>query len=192
MCHGDTLGKENEMREIDNMNDTTDVSEETEEKRKSRFSSSDLFDMGLIFAKIALIVFMGVGGCFAMVKCIMLLNKGITHLDEIRLQSSISAGIITDKEIINGHTKSSGGIVYYGGKVGYSFNNNKSYVPTVYRIHISAEFEYNGETHQGSNYFDVSEDVYNSYNVGDYFDSKDLLDSSEQLDNDSSLVNPEN
>ena len=188
MCHDDTLGKENEMSKIDYMNNTTDVSE----KRKSRFSSSDFFDMGLIFAKIALIVFMGVGGCFAMIKCIMLLNRGITHLDEIRLQSSISAGIITDKEIINGHSESGAGIGYHDRKGGYNFNNNKSYVPTVYRIHISAEFEYDGETHQGSNYFDVSEDVYNSYNVGDYFDSKDLLGSSERLDNDNAPVIAEN
>lgn len=73
---------------------------------------------------------------------------------------SVSAGIITDKEIINGHAY-------------------KAYVPTAYRIHISAEFEYKGETYQDSNYFDVSENVYNSYAIGDYFDSKDLLGNSE-------------
>lgn len=112
-----------------------------------------------------------VGGWFGISKCFELLGEGISY----NSKASVSAGIITDKEIINGHTKSSGRMGYYDGKVGYSFNNNKSYVPTVYRIHISAEFEYDGETHQGHNYFDASEDIYNAYNIGDYFDSKDLL-----------------
>ena len=128
-------------------------------------------------------------GCWFAIKAIF---KSFSEQQRYNSKASISAGIITDKEIINGHTESGAGIGYYDGKVGYSFNNNKSYVPTVYRIHISAEFEYNGETHQGSNYFDVSEDVYNSYNVGDYFDSKDLSDSSKQLDNDNSLENSKN
>ena len=158
------------MREIDDMNDTTDVSEETEEKKESRLSS--FIDMYLIdIFKIVILVLMLVVGCIGSVKCLELLDEGISY----NSKASVSAGVITDKEIINGHTKSSGGMVYHDGKVGYSFNGNKSYVPTVYRIHISAEFEYDGETHQGSNYFDVSEDVYNSYNIGDYFDSKDLL-----------------
>lgn len=116
-------------------------------------------------------VVMVVGGCIVLVKYCESLDKAINY----NSKASVSAGIITDKEIINGHTKSSGGMLYHNGKIGYSFNGNKSYVPTVYRIHISAEFEYDGETHQGHNYFDVSEDVYNSYNIGDYFDSKDLL-----------------
>lgn len=176
------------MREIDNMNYTIDVSEETEEKRKSRFSSSDLFDMGLIFAKIAALVLILVGGWFGISKCFKLLGEKQSYDSK----SSVSAGIITDKEIINGHTNSSGGMVYYDGKVGYNFNNNKNYVPTVYRIHISAEFEYDGKTHQGNNYFDVSEDVYNSYSIGDYFDSKNLSGISEQPENTTVSVNTEN
>ena len=71
-------------------------------------------------------------------------------------------------------------MIYYNGQAGYSFNANKTYVPTVYRIHISADFEYNGETYQGNNYFDVSEDIYNSYNIGDYFDSENLLSCSNE------------
>lgn len=160
---------------IDEMNDTTDVNEETEEKRESRFSSfidTYLFDI----IKIVILVLLMVGFAGVIVKCFDILDKGISYT--LKESASVTAGVITDKEIINGHTKSGGGMGYYDGKVGYSFNNNKSYVPTVYRIHISAEFEYNGETHQGHNYFDVSEDVYNSYNIGDYFDSKDLLGNS--------------
>lgn len=176
------------MNNYDETNENTEVTENVEEKTKVSFTSSDFFDMGLIFAKILVLVLILVG-CWFAIKAIF---KSFSEQQRYNSKASISAGIITDKEIINGHTESGAGIGYYDGKVGYSFNNNKSYVPTVYRIHISAEFEYNGETHQGSNYFDVSEDVYNSYNVGDYFDSKDLLDSSEQLDNDNSLVNPEN
>lgn len=158
------------MREIDDMNDTTDVNDETEERRESRFSS--FIDTNLIeISKIVILVLILVGGWFGISKCFELLGEEISYSSK----ASVSAGIITDKEIINGHTKSSGGMVYHNGKFGYRFNGNQSYVPTVYRIHISAEFEYDGETHQGHNYFDVSEDVYNSYNIGDYFDSKDLL-----------------
>lgn len=157
---------------IDEMNDTTGVNEETEEKRESRFSS--FIDTYLIdIIKIVILVLLMVGLIGALVKCLDILGEGISYT--LKESASVTAGIITDKEIINGHTKSGGGIGYYGGKVGYNFNGSESYVPTVYRIHISAEFEYDGKTHQGSNYFDVSEDVYNSYNVGDYFDSKNLL-----------------
>lgn len=172
------------------MNNFDEINENAEETEKVEGESTVcyLFYIGLILAKIAALVLILVGGWFG----INAVFKSFGELQRYNSKASISAGIITDKEIINGHTESGAGIGYYDGKVGYSFNNNKSYVPTVYRIHISAEFEYNGETHQGSNYFDVSEDVYNFYNVGDYFDSKDLSGNSEQLDNDNSLVNPEN
>lgn len=156
------------MREIDDMNDNTGVNDETEERRESRFFS--FIDTNLIeISKLIILVIIVINCFFVLRLCFKSLGK------QLASQASVTAGIITDKEIINGHTKSGGGMGYYDGKVGYNFNGNKSYVPTVYRIHISAEFEYDGETHQGSNYFDVSEDVYNSYNVGDYFDSKNLL-----------------
>ena len=156
------------MRKIDNMNDTTDVNEE---KRESPFYS--FFDADLVFdiIKIVILILVLVSSLFGISKCFKLLGEKVSY----NSKASVSAGIITDKEIINGHTKSDGGLVYYNGKFGYGFNNNKSYVPTVYRIYIRGEFEYEGKTHQGNNSFDVSEDIYNSYNIGDYFDSKDLL-----------------
>ena len=49
--HGDTLRKENEMRKIDNMNDTTDVNEE---KRESPFYS--FFDADLVFDIIKIVM----------------------------------------------------------------------------------------------------------------------------------------
>lgn len=159
------------MNNFDETNENTEVTENAEEKSKGCFTASDFFDMGLIFAKIAALVLILVG-CWFGLEAVL---KSFGELQRYNSKASVSAGIITDKEIINGHTESGAGIGYYDGKVGYNFNNNKSYVPTVYRIYISAEFEYKGETHQGSNYFDVSEDIYNSYNIGDYFDSKDLL-----------------
>ncbi len=168
--------RKNKMKEFDEMHENIGESEETAEKTKHILTKSDYAEMGLIFAKIAIIVIILVGCWFA----IEALIKDFGEKQRYDSQASVSAGVITDKEIINGHAAGGAGIGYYDGKVGYNFNNNKGYVPTVYRIHISAEFEYDGETHQGSNYFDVSEDVYNSYNVGDYFDSKDLTGSSEQ------------
>lgn len=170
VCHHDTLGKENKMDNFDETNENIESTENSGRKKKVCLTASDLFDMGLIFAKIAALVLVMVGGWFG----IEAVFKSFGEQQLYNSKASVSAGVITDKEIINGHTKSGGGIGYYDGKVGYNFNNNKSYVPTVYRIHISAEFEYKGETRQGNNYFDVSEDVYNSYNIGDIFDSKDL------------------
>lgn len=176
------------MNNYDETNKNTEVTENVEEKTKVCFTSSDFFDMGLIFAKILVLVLILVG-CWFAIKAIF---KSFSEQQRYNSKANITAGVITDKEIINGHTKSSGGIVYYDGKVGYNFNNNKNYVPTVYRIYISAEFEYDGKTHQGNNYFDVSEDVYNSYSIGDYFDSKNLSGISEQPENTTVSVNTEN
>lgn len=175
--------RENKMNNYDETNESTEVTENV--GKRTYF---DLGEIILILGKVAALVIILVGCWFGLERCF----KSLGEQQRYNSKASVTAGVITDKEIINGHTKSSVGMGYYDGKVGYNFNNNKSYVPTVYRIHISAEFEYDGETHQGSNYFDVSEDVYNSYNVGDYFDSKDLLGSSERLDNDNALVNAEN
>ncbi len=159
------------MNEFDEMNENTEEAEDN--VRKSTYF--DFTEMLLIFFKIAILVLMIIG-------CWIVIERAFNSLGEqqrYNSKASVSAGIITDKEIINGHTVGGAGVGYYDGKVGYNYNGNKNYVPTVYRIHISAEFEYKGETYQGSNYFDVSEDVYNSYAIGDYFDSKDLLGSSE-------------
>ncbi|MCM1529783.1 MAG: hypothetical protein NC093_07285 [Alistipes sp.] len=154
------------------MNESTEETEDTVRKN----TNFDFAEMILLFSKMAALVLIIIGGWIALDRVFDSLGNSMRY----NSKASVSAGIITDKEIINGHTAGGAGVGYYDGKVGYSFNGNKSYVPTVYRIHISAEFEYDGETHQGSNHFDVSEDVYNSYSIGDYFDSKDLTGNSEQ------------
>ena len=159
------------MNEFDEMNESTEVTENTEgEKSTPMFGLPDI-------AMIIMLVVVLIGGFFGLKAVFDNLGEYLSY--NSTKSQSISAGIITDKEIINGHTENGAGVGYYDGKVGYNFNNNKSYVPTIYRIHISAEFEYKGETYKDSNYFDVSEDVYNSYAIGDYFDSKDLLGNSE-------------
>ena len=157
---------------IDEMNESTEPNENVKRKRFSLdYVYMFFIAAAMILCLVAALGFFIAAGWIGIKEFATIVVEKADY-DAV---AHISAGVITDKEIINGHTKSSGGMVYHDGKVGYSFNGNKSYVPTVYRIHISAEFEYDGETHQGSNYFDVSEDVYNSYNIGDYFDSKDLL-----------------
>lgn len=160
---------------MNNYDETNENTEATENEEKKRFSFDYVY---MFFMSAAMILCMVVVvGCFGAAVWIGTneLATIVVEKQDYDEMAHISAGVITDKEVINAHTKSSGGMVYYNGKAGYSFNANKTYVPTAYRIHISAEFEYEGETHQGNNYFDVSEDVYNSYNVGDYFDSTDLL-----------------
>ena len=162
---------------IDEMNESTEPNENVKRKR---FSLDYVYMFFIAAAMILCLV--AASGFFIAAGWI-----GIKEFATIVVEKAdydavahISAGVITDKEIINGHTKSSGGMIYYNGQAGYSFNANKTYVPTVYRIHISADFEYNGETYQGNNYFDVSEDIYNSYNIGDYFDSENLLSCSNE------------
>lgn len=86
----------------------------------------------------------------------------------------ISAGTISDKEIINGETVNGGGFIYSNGKPGYYLGGDKEYIPTRYRLHITFEYEYKDEKYQGTKYFDVSEEVYLAYRIGDYFDSKDF------------------
>lgn len=74
---------------------------------------------------------------------------------------TIREGEIVDKIIENGHTVSNG------------FGQN-SYKPTEYIIVVENECEYNDKTFTGTKDFKVSEEVYNNYKVGDWFDSRDL------------------
>lgn len=159
------------MNNFDETNRNAEDNDETGGRYKVRIDSSDVLDIVKILIGIVFLTLMTIACWFALKNIFKDMNEYESYISV----KSVSAGIISDKEIINGHTANGGGIGYYDGKVGYNFNNNKSYIPTIYRIHISAEFEYEGETQQGSNYFDVSEDIYNFYNIGDYFDSRDLL-----------------
>ena len=162
------------MRKIDNMNDTTDVNEE---KRESPFYS--FFDADLVFdiIKIVILILVLVSSLFGISKCFKLLGEKVSYNSKASVSAFTAAYFAAGHyyfwhiRLLSLHLY----MVYYNGKFGYGFNNNQSYVPTVYRIYIRGEFEYEGKTHQGNNSFDVSEDIYNSYNIGDYFDSKDLL-----------------
>lgn len=95
----------------------------------------------------------------------------IEHADR-----NITAGVIVDKEIVNGHTvNGSGGIVAgSNGTTGVVIGGNKHYVSTQYRLYISGEYEIDGELFEGEAYFDVPADVYQAYNIGDYFDSQNF------------------
>lgn len=89
----------------------------------------------------------------------------------------ITAGIISNKEIINGHKTTSGGVGYNPttGNYGYIIGGQSGYVPTRYRIYVLGEYEYNGETYQAEVYFDVDAEIYAAYKIGDYFDSQNLV-----------------
>ena len=97
---------------------------------------------------------------------------------ENAMKQNIVSGVITDKRIENGRVVSSGvGGVGIGsnGSVGYFFGGgNDAYVPTVYRIYVSNEYEYDGSTYTGEVFFEVSEAVYNDYSIGEWFDSQNL------------------
>lgn len=105
------------------------------------------------------------------------LQAGINQ--EKVMKQSIVSGVITDKRIENGRVISngSGGVgVGTNGSVGYFIGSsqNKSYVPTTYRIYVSNDYEYKGTTYTGKVFFEVSETVYNNYSIGEWFDSQNL------------------
>ena len=90
--------------------------------------------------------------------------------------SQISSGFITDKEIVNGHTvNGSGGIVAGSNGSGVVIGGNKEYIPTQYRLYVSGEYEVDGDVFMGDRYFDVPAEVYQAYNIGDYFDSQNFF-----------------
>lgn len=105
------------------------------------------------------------------------LQAGINQ--EKAMKQSIVSGVITDKRIENGRVISngSGGVgVGTNGSVGYFIGSgqNKSYVPTTYRIYVTNDYEFEGETYTGEVYFEVNEAIYNDYSIGEWFDSQYL------------------
>lgn len=143
----------------------------TEESKKK----SDVFGIVLIILIGTLIVafiaaFIGViiWGSKSLVSSFNDMNSHKAIIEEV------SAGTISDKEIVNGETVGGGGFIYSNENPGFYFGGDKEYVPTRYRIHISFEYDYDGKKYQGTKYYDVSEEVYISYNIGDYFDSKNF------------------
>lgn len=77
---------------------------------------------------------------------------------KMEAEDNITQGIVIQHEYVNGYSTILGG-----------------YVPSSNRLHVEGEYEYNGETFTGRTYFDVSEEVYNYYADGDYFDSATFL-----------------
>lgn len=76
------------------------------------------------------------------------------------MKQSITEGVITDKKIENG--KVTGNIF------------TQSYVPTTYRIYVTNDYKFEDKVYTGEVYFEVNEDIYNSYSIGEWFDSQDL------------------
>ena len=96
-----------------------------------------------------------------------------------KASETIREGTVVDKIINNGRTVSGGGAgIYYSGEgvgVGYSPSaGTKGYKPIEYIIVVENDCEYKGERYVGTKEFMVSEDIYNSYKMGDWFDSRDL------------------
>ena len=77
---------------------------------------------------------------------------------KMEAEDNITQGIVIQHEYVNGYSTILGG-----------------YVPPSNRLHVEGEYEYDGETLTGRTYFDVSEEVYNYYADGDYFDSATFL-----------------
>ena len=89
---------------------------------------------------------------------VVTLNVFTDKLMKMEAEDNITQGIVIQHEYVNGYSTILGG-----------------YVPPSNRLHVEGEYEYNGETFTGRTYFDVSEEVYNYYADGDYFDSATFL-----------------
>lgn len=77
----------------------------------------------------------------------------------------LKEGTIYKKEVINGELRKG---VY-----------DMTYIPTRYRIHICDEVEKRERTYEKKSFFDVTEETYSCYEVGDWFDSQNPRRSTE-------------
>lgn len=152
----------------------SDMIDETLTEEKSE-KKSDVFGIVVIILIVTLIAAFIVG--FVAVT-IWGVKSLVSSYNDVKSHNAaieeVSAGTIYDKEIVNSETVDGGGFIYSSGKPGYYFGGDKEYIPTRYRIHISFEYDYNGKKYQGTKYYDVSEEIYISYSIGDYFDSKNF------------------
>lgn len=152
----------------------SDIIDETLTEEKSE-KKSDVFGIVIIILIVTLIAAF-IAGFFGVI--IWGSKSLVSSYNDMKLHNAIleevSAGTIYDKEIVNGETVGGGGFIYSNGKPGYYLGGEKEYIPTRYRIHISFEYDYDGKKYQGAKYYDVSEEVYTSYSIGDYFDSKNF------------------
>ncbi|MBO5576631.1 MAG: hypothetical protein J5956_10115 [Ruminococcus sp.] len=99
-------------------------------------------------------------------------------LSENEAIENIREGEIVDKLIINSQTKANVGVGFGlngNGKVGVGLGvGGSEYVPMEYRIVIEGEYEFKGEKKKAKKEIQVSEDTYNSYKIGEHFDSRNL------------------
>ena len=140
-------------------------------KANENTKKPDVFTIVMLLLIVSIIV----------VAAVIIVNSTIELTDtyndtmtKISIIEKTSSGIISDKEIVNGKVSSSGGLIYANGQPGYFLGGNETYIPTIYRIHITFEYEYDDTMFEGTKYYDVSEDIYLSYDVGDFFDSQNL------------------
>lgn len=99
-------------------------------------------------------------------------------LTEDKAIEDIREGIVVDKLIINSQTKANVGVgvgLNGNGKVGVGLGvGGSEYVPMEYRIVIEGEYEFKGEKKKAKKEIQVSENTYNSYKIGEHFDSRNL------------------
>lgn len=110
------------------------------------------------------------------------LNKKGEELNDIFTEDkaieNIREGEIVDKLIINSQTKANVGVgvgLNGNGKVGVGLGvGGSEYVPMEYRIVIEGEYEFKGEKKKAKKEIQVSENTYNSYKIGEHFDSRNM------------------
>ena len=110
--------------------------------------------VGKIGLGMALLALMLVVGMFIF----RLLDIDAKLRDDIKLRNDAVeltyAGCISDKKIENART------------------NVFRAVPAEYRLYVDVEYDTPSGSRSTSKYFTVSEDIYLSYDIGDYFDSR--------------------
>lgn len=74
------------------------------------------------------------------------------------LYTNTTEGTVYDKKIINAEVNNS------------VFSTN--YIPTRYQLYIVQKFEINGKIYEKTAKYDVPEDIYRIYSIGDWFDSQ--------------------
>ncbi len=141
------------------------------EKRKDPYFFSYLL-MPIIVVVVALLLY-GVG---------RYVNKKGKELNDVLTEDkaieNIREGIVVDKLIVNSQERANVGVgvgLNGNGKVGVGLGvGGSEYVPMEYRIVIEGEYDLKGEKKKAKKEFQVSENTYNSYKIGDHFDSRNL------------------
>ena len=76
---------------------------------------------------------------------------GMDFLEKREAECELRVGTIVDKEIV-------------------TVTNLFAESEMQWRIYIEGEYEYDNETHTGETFYNVTEDIYLSYNIGEKFD----------------------